>query len=214
MEFLEASVFVFLNGSGVGGVAVLPVFAAVVCAAPWLALTLPLFAVGRKTYDGAWLAFVPIANVLLLLRLVGGARREDANARLRGASLLAALPIQFLLFAWIWSWEGFPGNRETIPASGTVLVHWALGFPYLLDALFDNVLWYDDPYSSAAIATFFSGLATPFVHLLAFGWAWPGVARAAGQPPWLGWTAAIPIAGVVPQWAIALRAPATLSAVQ
>ncbi len=46
-----------------------------------------------------------------------------------------------------------------------------------------------------------------FAWLFALGWTWMALARSTGQPEWLGWLAAIPLVGVIPQWAIAQGAP-------
>ena len=43
------------------------------------------------------------------------------------------------------------------------------------------------------------------VHMCLYGPVWLAVARRHGQPEWLGWASMIPLLGVIPQWAIALR---------
>jgi len=50
-------------------------------------------------------------------------------------------------------------------------------------------------------------LLAGFAWLFALGWTWVALARTTGQSEWLGWLAAVPLFGVIPQWAIAQGAP-------
>ena len=167
---------------------------------PYIFLTFPLYVVtGSLDRRRRWLAFVPFVNASVLARLATGSLDRTTALALLRLGLLFCLIVHVVVFAWFWSMENY---------GGSVLRAWIDGSFKLGAILFgEQALTWPDREGAAATSWFYAALALPFAHWLVFSaWAWVGVARATGQPSWLGWLAAIPVLGVIPQWAIALRA--------